>query len=138
MAVVVFDEKDPDVDAKLSHAFAHFLFSVPEGQAMKNVLETAFFVSSKITFGVQLADLAASCLRQSLGLSIDRQFGGFTPDPFISAIRRFDAILRSKTTDFNDPVRGSLPGIYRMPAKYFQPREPSAPVSSGGGAEPTN
>jgi len=138
MAVVVFDEKDPDVDAKLSHAFAHFLFSVPEGQAMKNVLETAFFVSSKITFGVQLADLAASCLRQSLGLSIDGQFGGFTPDPFISAIRRFDAILRSKTTDFNDPVRGSLPGIYRMPAKYFQPREPSAPVSSGGGAEPTN
>jgi len=138
MAVVIFDEKDPDVDAKLSHAFAHFLFSVPEGQDMKNVLETAFFVSSKITFGVQLADLVASCLRQSLELSIGGKLGAFTSDPFISALKRFDAILRGKTTDFNDPVRGPLPGIYRMPARYFQPRSATSAVSSGNDEEPTN
>ena len=47
-----------------ARAFGNFLYGNPYGQRMSHIVETPFFVSSKATVGIQLADLVAYALAQ--------------------------------------------------------------------------
>lgn len=64
MAIVVLDSQDPEKDRERAKAYNGFLYGHPLGQSMNRVLETPLFVDSAITPGLQLADLAASIIRQ--------------------------------------------------------------------------
>src|SRR5712692_2786932 len=108
LATVVFDQKDPDIDSQLSHAFTYFLLKTNDGKRMTNILDVAMFVTSTATYGVQMADMVAGCLRQESEFWFHRG-----NDPYIKTIRRYAAIARGKTQDLTDASGPRiLSGIY--------------------------
>jgi len=115
LAVLVFDEKDPYADAKLSLAVSNFLFNSAEGKKMTNLLETPMLVSSIATPGVQLADLVASCLRNEMELREEGKLTGFTADHFVNAVGKYAAIVRGKTKNFPTEAGGRFWGIWHVP-----------------------
>lgn len=64
MAIVVLDSQDEKTDTARARAFGNFLYGNPVGRGLAHIVETPFFVSSKATLGIQLADLVAYALAQ--------------------------------------------------------------------------
>lgn len=64
MAVVALDSQDEQTDTARARAFGNFLYGNPYGRQLSYIVETPFFVSSKVTLGIQLADLVAYALAQ--------------------------------------------------------------------------
>jgi hypothetical protein len=118
--ILVFDSDICGKDGKFSHAVSHFLFTEPtSGQAWASrLLETAFFVGSHLSPGVQLADLAASCIRQYHDMDIESRYWSLT-DPYDVRVNQYYHILRQKTQDFPVLQGGKSAtnyGFYRIPA----------------------
>jgi hypothetical protein len=113
MAILVLDSQDPEGDRKRAVAYNTFLYGYSFGQSMIKVLETPLFVDSVITPGIQLADLAASVIRQ-YHESLFNKPQNKKSDFYLRAIDRFYNILESKTKDFAKPDGSSLWGFYRM------------------------
>jgi hypothetical protein len=63
-AIMVFDEKDPKKDEARAVAFSNLMHRSNFGQSMTHILETALFANSKITPGIQIADLFAYVMNQ--------------------------------------------------------------------------
>lgn len=123
MAVLVFDGKGTGlIPGGLAPAVEAFLFRSEEGRSYRNVVESPLFVDSKITPGIQLADLAASAVRQFY----EKKLHLHTPsgrDPFLLALSRYNEILQSKTRDYEvGPSRHY--GFYRMPSPFLYQRVP--------------
>ena len=64
MAIVALDSQDEHTDTARAHAFGNFLYGNPQGRELSHIVETPFFVSSKATIGIQLADFVAYALAQ--------------------------------------------------------------------------
>ena len=68
MAIIALDSQDEGTDTKRARAFGNFLYGNPAGRTLRHIVETPFFVSSKATVGIQIADLLAYTLsQQTLG-----------------------------------------------------------------------
>jgi len=61
-AIIAFDASDDATDTKRALTFGNYIYGTNEGRAAVHVLETPFFVSSKATVGIQIADLIAYAL----------------------------------------------------------------------------
>ena len=64
MAIVALDSQDEKTDTARARAFGNFLYGNSSGRRLTHIVETPFFVSSKATLGIQLADLVAYALAQ--------------------------------------------------------------------------
>lgn len=63
-SIFVFDETNEGEDLKIANSFNGFLFKSQLGKTFDRILETPFFVSSKITPAIQIADIFADIVRQ--------------------------------------------------------------------------
>ena len=63
-AIFVFDETTEGNDLHLATCFNNFLFKSKLGKTFNRILETPFFVSSKVTPTIQIADIFAGIIRQ--------------------------------------------------------------------------
>jgi hypothetical protein len=99
----------------LSLKFNSFLYRSDEGQLMRTITDAPFFVDSRITDGIQIADMAASAIRiyEENGLRL----GVPTGDSFLSAIKRYYTVLQEKTKDLQTPQGEKRPGFYLMPER---------------------
>jgi len=124
MAVLVFDgEGMGGIPGGLAIAISNYLFRHPRGQALTHIFDTPLFVDSKITPGVQLVDMIASCIRQYEENELFRRSCG--DDPFLSALDRFYRIVQRKAIDLETPIR-PLYALFRMPERYFYLKEEEA------------
>ncbi len=90
---------------------------------MAKVVDTPYFVDSRFTTGIQLADLVAGVIRQYEEAEL---FGKPPSDAYQSAIVRYYGIIAAKTGDMLDPTgRFSWHGLHRMPERlhYFEEEE---------------
>lgn len=123
MAVLVFDGKGTGlVPRGLAPAVEAFLFRSEEGRSYGNVVETPLFVDSKITPGIQLADLAASAVRQFYENKLDSR-SPHGRDSFLLALCRYNEILQSKTHDYKVGPTNHY-GFYKMPPRFLYERAP--------------
>jgi hypothetical protein len=114
MITILFDG-DCQIYGGLSLKFNAFLYRSNEGQSMTTVTDAPFFVDSRVTSGIQIADMASGAIR----LYQEHKLYQGVPagDSFLSAIRRYYSILEEKTKD-QETVEGyQRPGFYRMPEK---------------------
>lgn len=63
-AVFLFDSRDRMTNEKLAIIFTDFLYKTKTGWECKHILDTPFFVNSKVTPGIQIADLFAYTINQ--------------------------------------------------------------------------
>jgi len=122
LAVLVFDgEGLSGLPGGLSPAVSRFLFRHSEGRSYSRIVETPLFVDSRITPGIQFADLTASVIRQCHERGLVRSSPS-TDDPFSLALVRFYEIVQSKTKDFkiNQDIHY---GFYEMPDKFLYQKE---------------
>lgn len=98
----------------MSSCISDYIFKVAEyNNILRRLVDTALFVDSRVTPGIQIADLTASVVRQyeHHGLAIPSA----KATPYLSAIGRFYDILRAKTrNDLVDDYGYRLYGFYRM------------------------
>ena len=90
---------------------------------MTKVVDTPYFVDSKFTTGIQLADLVASVVRQYEEADLSRKAAS---DEYLSSIARYYEIIATKTRDMADPDSGILlNGLHIMPEHlhYFTEEE---------------
>ena len=93
MATILFDGSGSF--GGLSDKFNSFLYRSAQGRACVNITDAPFFVDSKISAGIQIADMVASVIRiyESEGLFRQTPIG----DQFLLAIRRYHRIVERKT-----------------------------------------
>ena len=123
MAVVLADG-DGSQYGGLSRKFEQYLNRYHEGQSMTKVVDTPYFVDSRFTTGIQLADLVAGVIRQYEEAELFRRP---PPDAYLTAIARYYGIISTKTRDdLADPTgRVYWHGLHRMPEHlhYFAEEE---------------
>jgi len=96
MAIIALDSADEGTDTKRALAFGNYIYGSEMERAV-HVIETPFFVSSKATIGIQIADLVAYALAQSnLG----------KPHVQIICDRIRELEWHSQRTDVDYPLRG--------------------------------
>lgn len=109
-ALVVFDSRDEGEDRKVVTHMKNWLFRSQEGQAMTSLVQTAFFVSSKVEEGIQLADLVAGIIRM-----YHERLG---PLEFREWLNELYPKVSSRTMELE--ISGRIrPGIYEMPERFF-------------------
>lgn len=97
MAIIALDSADEATDTQRALAFGNFLYGSPQGRSLSHIVETPFFVSSKATTGIQIADMIAYALaQQNQGRTNMGTIGG--------RIRELE--WRSNRTDEEFPKRG--------------------------------
>jgi len=106
----------------LSIRFNNWLYRSRGGQSLTNLVESPFFVDSKLTGGIQIADMVAGVVRI---YEENELFRGFSSDSFLSAIARYYHILKQKTIDLEAPVgHFTWYGFERMPERlHYVPIE---------------
>lgn len=114
MVTILFDG-DFEAYGGLSLKFNAYLHRSNEGRSMTTVTDAPFFVDSRVTCGIQIADMAAGTIRL---YEENRLFQGVPAgDSFLSAIRRYYSILEEKTKDQVSPEGYPRSGFYRMPQR---------------------
>ena len=129
-----FAEMEPDVDLatvmfdgdgshynRISERFSNWLFRSESGRSLTHLAESPFFVDSRFTPHIQVADMVAGAIRiyQENNLRQNTQHG----DPFLSAISRYYRIIEEKTINLASPTgyAGDLYGIYFMSERMHYP-----------------
>lgn len=116
MVTILFDGDGPTLySGTLPNKFEAFLHRSEEGRSFAAISDAPFFVDSRLTQGIQIADMAASVCRLYQENTL---FQGLpTGDSFLSAINRYYGIIRGKSK--NQISRGGYarPGIYFMPER---------------------
>lgn len=114
MITILFDGNGSQYGG-LPLKFNSFLYRSQEGRSMGTIAEAPFFVDSRITAGIQIADMAAGVIRiyeeNKLFRSIPQG------DAFLSAIKRYYQIVEEKTVDQQSPEGYARKGFYRMPER---------------------
>lgn len=110
MAIIALDSADEATDTKRALAFGNYIYGSEIGRNAMHVVETPFFVSSKATIGIQIADLFAYALAQR---SIDRPH----LRPICDRIRELE--WHSQQTDVDYPLRGF---------RFLDMQKPQAPT----------
>ncbi|GAB4498670.1 MAG: hypothetical protein OHK0052_12380 [Anaerolineales bacterium] len=113
-AILIYDGNGMNVQGiNMALSIRNYIFRVAEyNNILRRLVDTPLFVDSKITPGIQLADLSASIVRQY------EQFANSDTsknDPYFLDIQRYYRIIRSKTIDGLLSDHGKpLFGFYRM------------------------
>ncbi len=98
-AIILFDgEGTSGIKGGLGPGISAYLFRSSDGQKLTRIITTPFFVDSKITLGVQVADMIAGCIR--LSEERDENDKMNSSPHFKSAILRFRKIINEKTNNF--------------------------------------
>lgn len=118
--LVAFDSQDEGNDQIIVNRIKNYLFRSTEGRLLTSTVETAFFVSSKVAEGIQIADLAAGVIRQH------HEHRDKEPKEFLEWVDGLYDTVESRTTTVPGPRPGQqLRGIYEMPPKFFTIGQPS-------------
>ena len=111
LATVLFDGT-AQLYGGLSVRFNSFLYRSDEGRALTHITDAPFFVDSETSSGIQIADMAASVLRQYEEAELFRRVP--TGDQYLLAIRRYYRIIEQKTVDLESHDGFQRPGLYRL------------------------
>ena len=111
MAFVLIDG-DGSQYGGLSAKLERYLNRFHEGQSMNQCRGYAYFVDSRYTMGIQLADMVAGVVRQYHEAELARH--SHTSDPYLRAIARYYRAILNKTKDLSTPEGYPLRGIYLM------------------------
>ena len=95
--------------------FNSFLYRSNEGRSMVTVTDSPFFVDSRVTCGIQIADMAAGTIRIFEENKLNQ--GVPAGDSFLSAIKRYYKILEEKSKDQENIQGYPRPGFYHMPER---------------------
>lgn len=119
---VVLVDGDGSQYGGLSEKFERYLNRFHEGQSMTKVVDTPYFVDSRYTMGIQLADIVAGVVRQYHEQDLSR---GLPSDPYLRTVARYYRTIESKMQDLTSPDGFSLPGVYFMAERlhYFASEE---------------
>ncbi len=99
-SIFVFDETNEAEDLKIANSFNQFLFRSKLGKKFDRILETPFFVSSKITPAIQIADIFAGITRQYYENNLDTK----TPETeFEDWLNKLFVKIHNKTENFLQP-----------------------------------
>ncbi|MNO69543.1 hypothetical protein D3C76_603990 [compost metagenome] len=114
--IVSFDSQDEGNDMLISHKMKNYLFRSGEGNNCTSIVESAFFVSSKVEEGIQLADLCAGVIRKYHELCV----GATTMDPFSTWVNELYSKIQSRTCLVPSPHGDQqLHGIYKIPLRLL-------------------
>lgn len=114
--IVCFDAQDEGNDMLISHKMKNYLFRSIEGNQCNSIVESAFFVSSKVEEGIQLADLVAGIIRKYYELCM----GNVELDPFSNWINDLFIKIQSRSCTVHSPNgEQQLHGIYRLPPRLM-------------------
>lgn len=112
--LTAFDSQDDGNDQVLVGRIKHNLFGSVEGRLLTSMVETAFFVSSKVEEGIQIADLVAGIIRQH------HEQRSIEPREYLDWVDELYRTVASRTMMVPGPFPGQmLQGIYKMPPKFF-------------------
>jgi len=115
-AIFVFDETDGGRDKLYATGFNNFLFRSQEGQAIKKVLVSPFFVSSSVTTTIELADICAGLIRCYHQLGLQNRQPASEYEEWLFSL--YSVILdRAKTISWKGKTYN---GIYLMPDHCFK------------------
>ncbi len=116
MATLLFDGDGPSmIGGTLPKKFESFLYRSQEGRSFTNISDAPYFVDSRLTQGIQIADMAAYVCRIH---QENKLYQGLPQgDRYLSAINRYYGILRTKTVDLTSSEGYPRPGIYFMPER---------------------
>ena len=122
---VVLVDGDGSQYGGLSAKFERYLNRFHEGQSMTKVVDTPYFVDSRYTIGIQLADIVAGVIRQYHEANLAR---GLPSDPYLRAVSRYYRTIESKMQDLTSPDGFALPSLYFMAERlhYFDSEEENA------------
>jgi Protein of unknown function (DUF3800) len=125
MAIPIFDGQDPRTNQIFADCFTGFMAKSTSGRAMAHVVPTPLFVDSSLTPGIQISDWFAYVIRLYYEQGLDRTSG--VTDGYLSAIKRYASIVRSKTIDYPRGDGFTDFGISTMDAGKFVFERPAAP-----------
>lgn len=109
----------------LSVRFSNWLYRSRGGQSLVKLVDSPFFVDSRFTSGIQIADMVASVIRQYEENMLFSQ-GAPIGDSYLSAIERYYRIVCEKTRNLEAPTGDfTWYGFERMPERLHY--EPTAP-----------
>lgn len=120
----IFFDGDGSQYNHLSIRFNNWLYKSRGGQSLSHIVESPFFVDSKLTSEIQIADMIASVIRQ---YEENELFRSVPPgDSFLSSISRYYRIIKEKTVDLEAPSGEFIwYGLERMPERlHYEPTEP--------------
>lgn len=109
LAVLAFDEIDEEKDTTVANRIKNYLFRSNEGHGTSNIVESAFFVSSQVEDGIQLADLIAGIIRHKYEIDA----GVETHPLFRSWISELYGKVSANTVNLQDRDK-MLHAIYTM------------------------
>ena len=112
MATILFDGEGTSQSGGLSAKFSNYLYRSIEGRSRVSITNDPFFVDSRITVGIQIADMAASVIRQYEENELSQ--ASPTTDPYLHALRRYYRVLQGMTVDQFSPEGYIRHGLYRM------------------------
>ncbi len=114
--LVCFDSQDEGNDMIISHKMKNYLFRSLEGNQCTSIVESAFFVSSKVEEDIQLVDFCAGLIRKYYEQSV----GGLIPDTFSNWINELFEKIQKQTCSVPSPDGSKqLNGIYRLPSRLL-------------------
>lgn len=97
LAVMVFDSQEDRKDQERALEFGNYLYGTPRGRSVSQVADTPLFSSSKVTKGLQIADLFAYAISQ-------QNLGRADVKPYCDRIREME--WKSLERDDSGPWRG--------------------------------
>ena len=118
-ATILFDG-DGSQAGGLPQRFDSFLFRGAEGQSLTAIADSPYYVDSRNTVGIQIADMFAGVVRLYEEGALFR--GPPAGDAFLSAIRRYYQVITDLSRDI-ETQQGRLAGMYRMPERAHYPPE---------------
>ena len=116
MATLLFDGNGENFGG-LSTKFNSFLYRSNQGQLHTRITDAPFFVDSKITAGIQIADMVASVIRQHQQEELYK--GMPVGDHYLLAIRRYYRIIEQKSVSLTTSDGGDRLGIYRLSREHY-------------------
>ena len=118
-ATVLFDGDGSNYGG-LPRRFDSYLFRSAEGRSLTAIADAPYYVDSRITVGIQVADMFAGVVRLYEEQELDRR--GAPGDIFLSALRRYHRVIADLSKDLV-AEEGRLSGMYLMPERAHYPSE---------------
>ena len=122
-AIPVFDTRDPGTNLRLSESFTGFMARNTQGRSMRHLMPSPLFADSALTPGIQIADLFAYTIRLNEEHKLYQMRD--IKDAYLSAIRRYANIVKSKTINYEDEDGVMQYGLRSMDATKFDYEPPS-------------
>lgn len=122
-AICVFDETDDGRDKRYAVGFNNYLFRSQEGQALKKILVSPFFVSSSVTTTVEIADICAGLVRCYYQLGLYAKQPQTKYEEWISLLYS-QLVCCTMDTKWKEKM---YHGIYMMPSRCFK----TGPLNKG-------